>query len=996
MKTNKLFLLAASALLFANCAHKEIDVPFNTGVAVAVMEAEDTKSSTTDEGYFTWTEGDAIWINTEKGNLKGTLSDGADSPNGTFSYSYVEGQVPTGYAMYPYSAGHKINAGVITFNMPASYDLGATVSNTNAPMLAVPAARNNESTVNFNFSHLGGVIRVIFKNAPVGTDRFTLSLGDAKINGEFEVANGIISSAETETPEETVTTLNFTALTSVQDITLFVPVPVGNYTGIEAKLYKDTEVLGTWGSEAAENNVERKSLILMSPITFSTAGGNIENNQQVATEKQLNDAIARGGIVTLTEDITLGSAVFVTKDITLDLNGYSIKPTYKGYGTDQDAMFIINVGAKLTVEDTSVEKTGVIDTDDGAITSWSAAHCVTAIKLQGTENYSSGPISSFVLNGGKIKGTAYGISGNGSRGGTEVTINGGVVDSYHSGAAIFNPQMGTVTVTGGEVISTVGIEMRSGSLNVTGGTITARAEYELYINGASASGASYSDGVIIGVSQHTTNNPLNINISGGTFNIENAGYDGLGTYYALYEEDYQDENSDNITMSITGGTFTGKIKSENCEDFITGGTFSDASAFNYLGNNADVTLGANITLSSVVNIKKTVTINLNGKDIIHPASSGDAYGDVFDVLTGGNLTILGEGRVISENGYSVYAGGDAKFLLEKGKYYSPVSAVYAQKAAVVTIVGGEYYADVEPTSNTPEHSAEYGQNFTLNLRDKKNNNVGDTSEIIVKGGKFYMFNPADNIAEGEGTNFVAPGYSSVADGDYYEVKEGIFNETALKAAIVNGAEITLSADMTLEKAITIPTDVTATINLNGFDVTAPNTDVFEVAGTLTIKGTEESVVSAGTANPNASVCAVWANGGTVTIDGGYYKAYSDAAGKRNDCIYAGYNADNNNTAGKITINGGKFEYVWPGTKNSGIDYNGDMFLLNCADKDLYETLITVNAGQFKNNVPSYEATTPSGRPSNEVRLGDGKKVYNGETEVTAAHNGTTDIWYVVK
>ena len=440
-------------------------------------------------------------------------------------------------------------------------------------------------------------------------------------------------------------------------------------------------------------------------------------------------------------------------------------------------------------------KNGIIDTDDGAISKWTDAHCVTAIKLDGTENYSSGPISSFVLNGGKIKGTAYGISGNGSRGGTEIRINGGVVDSYHSGAAIYNPQMGTVTVTGGEIISTVGIEMRSGTLNVTGGTVTARAEYKLTINGASASGASYSDGVIIGVSQHTTNNPLNINISGGTFNIVNNGYDGSATYYALYEEDYQDEESDNITMSITGGIFTGKINSENCQGFITGGTFSDPSAFVYLGNNANVTVGA---------------------------------------------------------------------------------------------------------------------------------------------------------------------------------------------------------DMNIVKAITIPTGITATINLNGFDVTAPNTDAFEVAGTLTINGTDESAVSAGTENPNASVCAVWANGGTVTINGGHYKVYSDANGKRNDCIYAGYNADNNDTAGKITINGGKFEYVWPTTKNSGTDYNGDMFLLNCADKDLDETLITVNGGQFKNNVPSYEPTTPNTRQESEVQLGDGKKVYNGEIEVKAAHNGTADVWYEVK
>lgn len=1396
-------MMAAAAMLFAGCAHEELDTPFQTGVVAAVMESDDTKSNATDQGYFTWATGDNIWINTTHGNLKATLSDGEGTSNATFSYSYMDGQELTGYAMYPYSAKHKIESGVITFNMPASYDLGTTISNTNAPMLAVPTARNNEGTVNFNFSHLGGVIRVIFKNAPVGTDKFTLSLGGAKINGDFEVEDGIISSVATENDEENITTLNFTALTSVKDITLFVPIPVGNYTGIEAKLYKGTEELGTWGSTTAVNNVERKSLILMSPITFSTAGGNIENDQQVSSAGELAAAVANGGTITITEGITLGQEIVIPadKEVVIDLNGNTInvqnlitiaegakltlvnntptpmvksgevvsgakiisstdiikaskdavitigegveltttgagasviwipanaenvtvnsagvlkataeggatishngtlksgninitggsvvheedvamyiagnadvtisgdavikgttavevragklevtggkfiataspseykpngngttskgvalamckhnttentlevvinggefigaksilvnsdlgpvsltvnsgtfsdptpcyylgdaanvtvnmKDSYEGPGfvvnagqtvtlnmdtdvvynvtnplvgsagtqtlgfqfkngstvsinggkiTSSDAKMLINNYTNLTLTDTELapsipdtmngqvyyvlsnnsgevningstsitaptkdgiksfafdvckyasyvepkviwNSTGVVtggvelsggefvvskdlvlsnpikvvnaakmtvNADITPVESWNAGDALVIVNRKGnltlngngsidaevnsnvwaavkmTEAGENDPANSadLTVNDVTLKGYYYGITGNGNRHNTNITVNSGNIVSNCSsdGHAIYHPQIGTLTVNGGTLEGHFSaIEHRGGALTITGGKFN--ATYTPTVAEQNGNGTSIK-GAAIAVSKHKGVSDLSLSISGGTFTGHSA----------LYEE-YTEADTYAATgeFVVTGGTFNGKVYSENYKDFITGGTFTDPSAFDYLGNNADVTLGANITLSSVVNINKTVTINLNGKDIIHPASSGDAYGDVFDVLTGGNLTILGEGRVISENGYSVYAGGDAKVLLEKGKYYSPVSAVYAQKAAVVTIVGGEYYADVEPTPNTPEDSAEYGHNFTLNLRDKKNNNVGDTSEIIVKGGKFYMFNPADNIAEGEGTNFVAPGYSSVADGDYYEVKEGVFNETSLKAAIVNGAEITLSADMTIEKAITIPTDVTATINLNGFDVTAPNTDVFEVAGTLTIKGTEESVVSAGTANPNASVCAVWANGGTVTINGGYYKAYSDAAGKRNDCIYAGYNADNNNTAGKITINGGKFEYVWPGTKNSGIDYNGDMFLLNCADKDLYETLITVNAGQFKNNVPSYEATTPSGRPSNEVRLGDGKKVYNGETEVTAAHNGTTDIWYVVK
>ena len=38
------------------------------------------------------------------------------------------------------------------------------------------------------------------------------------------------------------------------------------------------------------------------------------------------------------------------------------------------------------------------------------------------------------------------------------------------------------------------------------------------------------------------------------------------------------------------------------------------------------------------------------------------------------------------------------------------------------------------------------------------NRAAGTAKIVVYGGKFYDFNPADNTAEGEHTNFLAPGY----------------------------------------------------------------------------------------------------------------------------------------------------------------------------------------------------------------------------------------------
>ncbi len=231
----------------------------------------------------------------------------------------------------------------------------------------------------------------------------------------------------------------------------------------------------------------------------------------------------------------------------------------------------------------------------------------------------------------------------------------------------------------------------------------------------------------------------------------------------------------------------------------------------------------------------------------------------------------------------------------------------------------------------------------------------------------------------------------VLKGGNVELKGNVENiECEVATTITLGNDITLVNAMTFSKG-------DATINLNGYNITAPNTDVFIVEGTLTIKDeNNEGIVTAGSSNPANGVCAVWAKGGTVTINGGYYKVHADQAGKRNDCIYAGHNADNANTAGNITINGGKFEYVWPDNNNKDytVEYNGDQFLLNCANSDDSTTQITVNGGRFKNHVPSFENT---GR-ENEVVLGTDVNVYYSKDIIESPHPTETnvDYWYEVK
>ena len=178
-----------------------------------------------------------------------------------------------------------------------------------------------------------------------------------------------------------------------------------------------------------------------------------------------------------------------------------------------------------------------------------------------------------------------------------------------------------------------------------------------------------------------------------------------------------------------------------------------------------VTLGGDIVLSNYIEIRdKEVTINLNGHKITHPASSQASYKDVFEVYGTGKLVIEGKGQLIAEDGYCIYATGDSNVELNDGHYFSVVSAVDARKNAIVTINGGEF--KVEGVNNP---DGDYGQKYTLNLRDKTGNYASELANFIVKGGKFFKFDPSASEAEPTVTNFVAEGYKSVADGDWFKV-----------------------------------------------------------------------------------------------------------------------------------------------------------------------------------------------------------------------------------
>lgn len=186
--------------------------------------------------------------------------------------------------------------------------------------------------------------------------------------------------------------------------------------------------------------------------------------------------------------------------------------------------------------------------------------------------------------------------------------------------------------------------------------------------------------------------------------------------------------------------------------FATGGTAKLA---------ADLVLDKSVAVTP----GKEVTLDLNGKTISNTEDlwRGDPYYDwaLLSVRADGSLTIKGTGVLKAKENdcYAVDVQDGGKLVIEDGTYVGNAHAVYVYEGTA-EIRGGKY--SIQQKSSNPDP---YG--YVLNCYDKNREN--GIAKIIVSGGEFEKFNPADCVAEGAHTNFLAPGYKSTKVGDSYIV-----------------------------------------------------------------------------------------------------------------------------------------------------------------------------------------------------------------------------------
>ena len=146
---------------------------------------------------------------------------------------------------------------------------------------------------------------------------------------------------------------------------------------------------------------------------------------------------------------------------------------------------------------------------------------------------------------------------------------------------------------------------------------------------------------------------------------------------------------------------------------------------------------------------------LNGHNVEITGNTSQTRSGLYLNRYSSSLEINGEGTLRCANNYGLWNNSaTGKIVINGGNVEAETHAVYAQ-TGVIEINGGSFKLT---NADTAERDENGNLKFLINCLDA--NYKSGAANIVVKGGKFYEFDPADNASEGPHTNYVAEGYQS--------------------------------------------------------------------------------------------------------------------------------------------------------------------------------------------------------------------------------------------
>ncbi len=176
-----------------------------------------------------------------------------------------------------------------------------------------------------------------------------------------------------------------------------------------------------------------------------------------------------------------------------------------------------------------------------------------------------------------------------------------------------------------------------------------------------------------------------------------------------------------------------------------------------------------LTAPIVVPTGADVTLNLNGHNI---KNTNDIWAGInwsLISVRGGNLTINGNGQVFAkaDDCYALDVQDGGNLVVNGGDYNGNITALYVFEGNAV----------INDGSFTIQQLSDYSDyRYELNLYDANGKN--GTASITVYGGKYYQFDPANNLAENPQVNFLGQKEGeltrvTVLEDGWYVVKSSI-------------------------------------------------------------------------------------------------------------------------------------------------------------------------------------------------------------------------------
>lgn len=233
-----------------------------TQVITGQLDESDTKANITNAGAFTWTESKDIvavhLCNDDEGIHRYKASSGASASAASAEFSVTTTKAATyrdAFALYPSylvdcasevgPANYGQDGYPLDLTLPGTYTL-AQVAGVHTPVAMIAS---NDAGSNWNFKHLGAMLRVIINNVPGNTAKIAISLPGKKICGSFSLPAPVTpGTSQLETSDEpgydtvTITDLCFNPDTPFYDgVRISIPLPTGTYPNLSIICYDSSD-----------------------------------------------------------------------------------------------------------------------------------------------------------------------------------------------------------------------------------------------------------------------------------------------------------------------------------------------------------------------------------------------------------------------------------------------------------------------------------------------------------------------------------------------------------------------------------------------------------------------------------------------------------------------------------------------------------------------------------------------------------------------------------